>query len=206
MRLFSLSFCLALASQAADFNREIRPLLANKCYTSWTGQGGAGSEAAPGLNLREGALKNDVIVPGKVAESEPHHRIRTDDPKEIMPPPKSKMTLTAAEKDLLDEWIAEGAPYDQHWAFVQPGARPRPSPQAFTMWMAGGGIKPGITLGKTDELGFHVAENPVHVHELQATILRLPGIDHTHLSFRFQGLDFRLTDVEEHRPVAKLMA
>jgi uncharacterized protein (DUF1501 family) len=79
-------------------------------------------------------------------------------------------------------------------------------PQAFTMWMAGGGIKPGITLGKTDELGFHVAKDPVHVHDLQATILQLLGIDHTRLSFRFQGLDFRLTGVEEHHPVAKLMA
>ena len=79
-------------------------------------------------------------------------------------------------------------------------------PQAFTMWMAGGGIKPGITLGQTDELGFHVTEDPVHVHDLQATILQLMGIDHTQLSFRFQGLDFRLTGVEQHHAVKKLMA
>ena len=79
-------------------------------------------------------------------------------------------------------------------------------PQAFTMWMAGGGIKPGITLGQTDELGFHVTEDPVHVHDLQATILQLLGIDHTQLSFRFQGLDFRLTGVEQHHAVKKLMA
>ena len=79
-------------------------------------------------------------------------------------------------------------------------------PQAFTMWMAGGGTQPGITYGKTDELGFHVTENPVHVHDLQATILRLLGIDHTRLTFRFQGLDFRLTGVNEHHPVQSLMA
>ena len=79
-------------------------------------------------------------------------------------------------------------------------------PQAFTMWMAGGGIKPGITLGQTDELGFHVTEDPVHVHDLQATILQLLGIDHTQLSFRFQGLDFRLTGVEQHHAVKKLIA
>jgi len=79
-------------------------------------------------------------------------------------------------------------------------------PQAFTMWMTGGGIKPGITLGQTDELGFHVTEDPVHVHDLQATILQLMGIDHTQLSFRFQGLDFRLTGVEQHHAVKKLMA
>jgi uncharacterized protein (DUF1501 family) len=68
-------------------------------------------------------------------------------------------------------------------------------PQAFTMWMAGGGIKPGVTFGATDELGFHVAENPVHVHDLQATILHLLGLDHERLTYTFQGRQFRLTDV-----------
>ena len=68
-------------------------------------------------------------------------------------------------------------------------------PQAFTMWMAGGGIKPGITYGATDDLGFHVVENPVHVHDLQATILHLLGLDHEQLTYRYAGRDFRLTDV-----------
>jgi uncharacterized protein (DUF1501 family) len=71
-------------------------------------------------------------------------------------------------------------------------------PQAFTMWLAGGGIKPGITYGKTDDLGFHVVENPVHVHDLQATILHLLGLDHERLTYRYQGRDFRLTDVHGH--------
>ena len=79
-------------------------------------------------------------------------------------------------------------------------------PQAFTMWLAGGGIRPGITLGRTDELGFHITEDPVHVHDLQATILELMGIDHTRLSFNFQGLDFRLTGVEPQHSIQKLMA
>ncbi len=68
-------------------------------------------------------------------------------------------------------------------------------PQAYTMWLAGGGIKPGVTLGETDELGFHIAEDPVHVHDIQATILHLLGLDHQRLTYRFQGRDFRLTDV-----------
>jgi hypothetical protein len=68
-------------------------------------------------------------------------------------------------------------------------------PQAFTMWMAGGGIKPGITLGRTDDLGFHVVEDPVHVHDLQATVLHLLGLDHTRLTYKYQGRLFRLTDV-----------
>jgi len=63
------------------------------------------------------------------------------------------------------------------------------------MWMAGGGIKPGITHGATDEFSYNVAENGVHVHDLQATVLHLLGIDHTRLTYRLQGRDFRLTDV-----------
>lgn len=79
-------------------------------------------------------------------------------------------------------------------------------PNAFTMWLAGGGIKPGITLGETDELGFNVARDRVHVHDLHATILKLLGFDHLRLSFKFQGLDQRLTGVEPARVVEALIA
>lgn len=68
-------------------------------------------------------------------------------------------------------------------------------PNAFTTWLAGGGIKPGLTLGATDELGFNVVEDKVHVHDLHATILHLLGFDHKKLTYRSQGRDFRLTDV-----------
>jgi len=68
-------------------------------------------------------------------------------------------------------------------------------PNAFTMWLAGGGIKPGVTLGESDELGFNAVKDKVHVHDLHATILHLLGFDHTKLTYRFQGRDFRLTDV-----------
>jgi hypothetical protein len=71
-------------------------------------------------------------------------------------------------------------------------------PQAYTMWLAGGGIKSGLTYGATDELGFHVVEKPVHVHDMQATILHLLGFDHEKLTFRHAGRDFRLTDVHGH--------
>jgi len=66
---------------------------------------------------------------------------------------------------------------------------------AFTMWFAGGGTKPGITVGSTDELGFNAVEDRAHVHDIHATLLHLLGIDHKKLTFRFQGRDFRLTDV-----------
>jgi hypothetical protein len=68
-------------------------------------------------------------------------------------------------------------------------------PNAFTMWLAGGGIKPGVTLGESDEFGFNAVKDRVHVHDLHATILHLLGFDHTRLTYRFQGRDFRLTDV-----------
>ncbi|MBI5707248.1 MAG: DUF1501 domain-containing protein [Armatimonadetes bacterium] len=104
------------------------------------------------------------------------------------------------QRGLLDEtlvvWIGEfgrtpmnegrgGSPYpgrDHH-------------PHAFSCWLAGGGIKPGITYGKTDELGYQIVENPVHIHDLNATILHLMGMDHTKLTYKFQGRNFRLTDV-----------
>ncbi|MAR11375.1 MAG: sulfatase [Blastopirellula sp.] len=79
-------------------------------------------------------------------------------------------------------------------------------PQAYTMWLAGGGIQPGVSIGKTDDLGFHVVEDPVHVHDMQATILHCLGIDHTQLNFRFRGLNFRLTGVEEHHPIRAILA
>jgi hypothetical protein len=76
---------------------------------------------------------------------------------------------------------------------------------AYTMWLAGGGIRPGLTLGETDELGFAPVADRIHVHDLQATILHLLGIDHTKLTYRFQGRDFRLTDVHGE-VVRKLLA
>jgi hypothetical protein len=76
---------------------------------------------------------------------------------------------------------------------------------AYTMWLAGGGIKPGLSLGQTDELGFAPAQDAVHVHDLQATILHLLGLNHLKLTYRFQGRDFRLTDVHGNL-VQKLLA
>jgi uncharacterized protein (DUF1501 family) len=70
--------------------------------------------------------------------------------------------------------------------------------KAFSIWMAGGGIKAGTTYGNSDDFGFNAVENPVHIHDLQATILHCMGIDHEKLTFRFQGRQFRLTDVHGH--------
>ncbi len=78
-------------------------------------------------------------------------------------------------------------------------------PRCFSIWMAGGGIKGGITYGKTDDFGYNIAEDGVHVHDFQATLLHCLGVDHTKLTYRFQGRDFRLTDVHGN-VVQKLLA
>jgi hypothetical protein len=78
-------------------------------------------------------------------------------------------------------------------------------PRCFTVWLAGGGIKPGLTFGETDEFGYNITRDPVHVHDLQATMLHLLGIDHTRLTYKYQGRHFRLTDVHGE-VVRKLLA
>jgi len=79
-------------------------------------------------------------------------------------------------------------------------------PRCFTIWMAGGGVKSGMTYGATDDFSYNVAENPVHVRDLHATALHLLGIDHERFSYRFQGLDYKLTGVEPARVVPEVLA
>lgn len=79
-------------------------------------------------------------------------------------------------------------------------------PRCFSIWMAGGGVKPGIVYGETDDFSYNIVENPVHIHDMNATILKCLGIDHRRLSFKFQGLDVRLTGVEDHGPVDAILA
>ncbi len=78
--------------------------------------------------------------------------------------------------------------------------------KGFSCWLAGGGIKPGMSFGATDDFGYHAVEDVVHIHDLHATMLHLLGIDHTRLTYKFQGLDFRLTGVEESHVVKKILA
>jgi hypothetical protein len=79
-------------------------------------------------------------------------------------------------------------------------------PRCFTVWMAGGGIKKGVVYGETDDFSYNIVENPVHIHDMNATILHCLGIDHKRLTYKFQGLDMRLTGVEEHGPVQGILA
>lgn len=79
-------------------------------------------------------------------------------------------------------------------------------PRCFTVWMAGGGIKPGIVYGQTDDFSYNITENPVHIHDLNATILHCMGIDHRRLTVKWQGLDVRLTGLGDYGPVQELLA
>jgi len=112
------------------------------------------------------------------------------------------LILDLKQRGMLDDTLVIWGGEFGRTPMVQGGSDGRDHhPNAFTMWLAGGGIKPGITLGESDEFGFNAVKDKVHVHDLQATILHLLGFDHTRLTYRFQGRDFRLTDV--HGQVVK---
>jgi hypothetical protein len=110
------------------------------------------------------------------------------------------------QRGLLDETLVIWGGEFGRTPMVQGGNDGRDHhPNAFSMWLAGGGVKRGITLGESDELGFNATTDRVHVHDLHATIMHLLGFEHTRLTYRFQGRDFRLTDVEGE-VVRKLLA
>lgn len=110
------------------------------------------------------------------------------------------------QRGLLDETLVIWGGEFGRTPMVQGGNDGRDHhPNCFSLWMAGGGVKPGLTLGESDDFGFNATKDRVHVHDLNATILHLLGFDHTRLSYRFQGRDFRLTDVHG-QVVDKLLA
>ncbi|HTU25914.1 MAG TPA: DUF1501 domain-containing protein [Pirellulales bacterium] len=115
--------------------------------------------------------------------------------------PSSALVRDLAQRGLLDETLVIWGGEFGRTPFIQGDINNRPKwgrdhhPYGFTVWMAGGGVKPGLTFGATDDLGMNAVTDPVHVHDLQATILHLLGVDHERLTYRFQGRDFRLTDV-----------
>ncbi|HEY0984340.1 DUF1501 domain-containing protein [Schlesneria sp.] len=119
----------------------------------------------------------------------------------LMDRPVAALIRDLKNRGLLDEtlviWIGEfgRTPFREGRTAAGPYVGRDHHPFSNTMFMAGGGLKRGYTLGATDELGFNVVENPVHIHDIQATILHLLGLDHTKLTYRFQGRDYRLTDV-----------
>lgn len=110
--------------------------------------------------------------------------------------PSAALVRDLQQRGLLEDTIVIWGGEFGRTPMVQGGSDGRDHhPNAFTMWFAGGGMKPGTTLGESDEFGFNVTQDPVHVHDLHATLLHLLGFEHTKLAVKFQGLDMRLTNV-----------
>src|SRR5215217_1493962 len=121
----------APAADAVDFTRDVRPILSANCFKCH-GADDKARKAKLRLDLRDSAIGEassgeHAIVPGKPEASELVRRIFSDDPEEVMPPPASKKTLTSAEKDVLKRWVAQGAEYKPHWAWLPPKQSPLPA-------------------------------------------------------------------------------
>ena len=114
----------------------------------------------------------------------------------VLDQPAAGLLADLKQRGLLQDTLVVFCSEFGRMPTFQKGASGRDhNPEGFTVWMAGGGVKPGFTYGATDEFGCSAVENPVHVHDLHATILHLMGLDHEKLTYRYSGRDFRLTDV-----------
>src|SRR5947209_11819092 len=114
------------AANTPEYNRDVRPILAENCFACH-GPDRNARKADLRLDVREDALKANVFVPGKPDESALIERIFSDEPSQLMPPPKSHKKLTAAEKEVLKRWVASGAEYQPHWSFIAPTRPPLPA-------------------------------------------------------------------------------
>ena len=191
----------------ADISSEPASVL--EAYGAESGKGSFASQCVLARRLVEGGVRFVSIFD----EGWDHHGyIQAALPKKCREVDQAIAALVEdlAQRGLLDETLVVVAgefgrtpmSQDAIGKRVTPPGRDH-HPNAFTILAAGGGMKPGVVHGETDELGYHVASDPVHVHDLQATLLHLLGIDHARLTYSFMGRDFRLTDVagEVVRPV-----
>jgi len=131
-----------------------------------------------------------------------HDKLRDHHPKQCRDTdqPSAALITDLKERGLLDDtlvvWGGEfGRTVYTQGKLDDPNSGRDHHPRCYSMWLSGGGIKTGMTYGKTDDFSYNIIENPVHVHDLQATMLHCLGLDHERLTFRYQGRDFRLTDV-----------
>jgi len=121
--------------------------------------------------------------------------------------PSTALIKDLKQRGLLDQTLVIWGGEFGRTPMVQGGNDGRDHhPNAFTYWLAGGGMKPGLTLGESDEFGFNATKDRVHVRDLHATVLHCLGLDHQRLTFKFQGLDAKLTGVEPARVVKEILA
>ena len=126
--LLSVQPFRANAAEALQFNRDIRPILSENCFACH-GHDKNQRKAKLRLDVRDVAIEKEAIVPGKPEQSKLVEHIFATDPDEIMPPPKSRKSLTAAQKEVLKQWIKEGAQYEPHWAYIPPKRATVPQPK-----------------------------------------------------------------------------
>ena len=158
---------------------------------------GWSSRACASCSSSTGAGTSTAPTPGEDIRDGLTQEVRHDGPAGRRPDPRPEAARAARrDADHLGRRVRPHAvPRRPHRRRATSSAATT-IPTASRCWLAGGGVKGGITHGESDELGFSVADDKVHVHDLQATILHLLGFDHTRLTYRFQGRDYRLTDVE----------
>jgi hypothetical protein len=117
---------LPARAAAPEYNRDVRPILAENCFACH-GPDSAARKAKLRLDVRDEAIRSGAITPGKPDESEALRRVLSDDADEVMPPPKTKKVLTKAQKDVLRQWVAAGAEYQKHWSLIAPTRPPLPA-------------------------------------------------------------------------------
>lgn len=164
------SICLA---NNLDFNRDVRPILSENCFYCH-GVDGNKREADLRLDIRESALASDAFVPGDLNASELFYRIHSEDEDEIMPPPESNRILSTEQKRILEQWIKEGAKYDQHWAFVAPKKKTLPTINR-TKWIRN--PIDHFVLSKLEErdlMPATEASKPILMKRLYADLIGLP--------------------------------
>ncbi len=130
----AVSICSVTAAAPLSFNREVRPILSDNCFRCHGSDKNA-RKAKLRLDVREAALEKEAFVPGKPGESELVRRIFTTNEDDMMPPPESHKKLTAAQKEILKRWVAEGAVYEPHWSFINP-TRPALPKVSNTKWVS----------------------------------------------------------------------
>jgi len=146
-------------------------------------------------------LFNGAYASGGKLNWDGHQQLREqyDVHGEILDQPAAALFKDLKQRGMLEETLVVWCTEFGRMPMFQKGAKGRDhNPQGFTAWLGGAGVKPGVSYGATDELGFKAVEDVSSIHDLNATILHLLGLDHTRLTFRHNGIDRRLTDVHGH--------
>ena len=202
---FELAYRMQLtAPELMDLSREPKHVL--EMYGAEPGKGSFANSCLLARRLVERGVRFVEIFHEAWDQ---HGNLKKDIAKncEVTDKPCAALVKDLKERGMLDDTLVIWGGEFGRTPMVQGGGDDGRDhhPNCFTMWLAGGGVKRGVTIGESDEFGFNATQDKVHVHDLHATILHLLGFDHTKLTYRFQGRDFRLTDVSGE-VVEKLLA